>query len=207
MQVNELSLNTNVFSLGALLGSQGENSLIQSINDRCGASSYFGSVLDPFRAGFTNFMNTVVQPIRDVGLKLFSTADKLFNPDQYRAIDSIQELKRGIPPCMHEGIIYYPPMRTFLEEGRIEGFGFDPKSLREDDPYEPVLENGFLEIHSSTLDKDGHITQVFNENTDDPILSFDEVEMLRTTRAYIDKFMEDEATKYFDFTDYPSLHS
>ena len=66
MELASLSLNSNLFSLGALLGTSGSADLISSINQRCGAGSFFGSMDDPFRAGYQAFMTSVVEPIRQV---------------------------------------------------------------------------------------------------------------------------------------------
>lgn len=207
MELGALTLNSNLFSLGALLGTSGSQDLINNINQRCGAGSFFGSMDDPFRAGYKAFMTTVVEPIRQVQQKLFSTAKALFNKDEYRPIDSREELEKGIPPCMQLGIIYYAPMRRMLEEESIDGFGIDPKTLREDDPYAPVLESGHKVLHSTLLEKDGSFEIVWHEYTDSPEMTDREIDALRRTRDYIDRFIVDDETQCFDFTSFPDLHS
>lgn len=209
MNISSLSLNTNILSLGNLLGSNGSQELIQGINSRAGTVNFFSNLeMDPFRNGFQNFMTQVVAPIREVGMVLQQTANKLFNKDVIRPITSVEELKKGIPPCMVEPIIYYAPIRQMLEEERIDGFGIDPKTLNEEDPYESVLASGYVdEIHSTTLNKEGIVEMSFTEKSTDPELSHDDIDALRDTRKFIDAFMKDKKTAHMDFTNYPSLHA
>ena len=206
MELASLSLNSNLFSLGALLGTSGSADLISSINQRCGAGSFFGSMDDPFRAGYQAFMTSVVEPIRQVQQTLASTAKALFNKDVYRPVDSRKELEKGIPPCMQLGIVYYAPIRQMLEEESIDGFGIDPKTLREDDPFEPLLESGYKELHSSVVNAKGEFEIVWHEYTDSPDLDEKEIEALRRTREYIDRFIVDDETQCFDFTSFPDFH-
>lgn len=206
MQMEALSLDSNMFSLGALLGTSGSQQLLQTINNKYGGGSFFGSMEDPFRSGYSAFMNTIVQPLRAVQKAVASTAKALFSKDKYRAIDSRKELEKGIPPCMQLGIIYYPPIRKMLESESIDGFGFKPEELREDDPYQPLLDNGYKEFSSDTL-KDGKLELNWYEYTDSPELEDDEIKALRKTREYIDRFIVDDETQCFDFTSFPDLHS
>lgn len=207
MNISSLQLNTNILSLGALLGTSGNQSLIDSINARCGGSSFFGSMSDPFRNNFQNFMTTVIQPIREVQQQLTTTSLALKQPDEYRPIESVEDLQKGIPPAMHLGIVYYSPVRKMLEEERIDGFGINPRTLCEGDPFESVLNSGRVTIHSSLLGKNGEYEVNFTEKTTDPILSETDMDALRRTREFIDQFMHDEETKAVDFTNYPNLHA
>ncbi len=205
MEVKELSLNSNVLSLGALLGSSGSTDLINSINARCGGASFFSTAADPYRDKFANFMQQIVEPIRLVNRTIAGTVNKLFSRDEYRYIQSREDLQH-IPPCMHLGIVYYQPVREMLEQERIEGFGIDPSQLQAEDPYKDLCESGRCDIHSTLLDKDGCVDMQWVENTTDPDLSWQEVDMLAETRRYIDEFLKDEETRYYDVTAYPSLH-
>lgn len=206
VQINELQLNTNILSLGAILGTSGQQDLINNINARCGGGSFFGSMADPFRTGFQSFMNTVIEPIRQVRQTLEQTASKLANPDRFRPITSMEDLQQGIPPCMHLGIVYYKPIRQMLEEERIDGFGIDPSTLMDEDPYESVINSGRVMIHSSLLGPNGEYTVTWTEKSIDPEISFEEKMALDLTRQYIDEFRMSEETKHLDFTSYPDLH-
>lgn len=207
MNITSLSLSSNILSMGALLGTSGSQTLIDQINAQCGGSSFFGSMSDPFRNNFQAFMSQVIQPIRATQQALATVASKLSHPDLYRPIESVEDLEQGIPPCMQLGIIYYHPLRKMLEEERIDGFGIDPKTLQEGDPYEDVLNSNFVTIHSSTIGKNGSYHMTHLENTDDPELTSIEKDALRRTREFIDTFMSDDLTKASDFTSYPNLHA
>ena len=204
--VSQMKLDSNILSLGAILGTSGSADLIANINQRCGGGSFFGSDVDPFKTGFTNFMQTVVQPVQVIDQKLKTTAKKLFDPDQWRAIDSLKELEKGIPPCMHLPILYYEPIRKMHDEERIDGFGINARTLQEEDPYKDLIESGRFEIHSSMCDKNGDIGVHWRFSTVDPELTPEQIVQLDTTRQFIDRFLNDEQTKVMDFTDYPNLH-
>lgn len=206
VHIEELNLNTNILSLGSLLGTTGHQSLIDNINQRCGGGSFFGSMNDPFRDGFQTFMNTVITPIQEAGRILINTTNQLFHKDEYRVIDSEEELKKGIPPCMQLSILYFPPIRKMLDEERIYGFGIDPNTLDDEDVYGRILNNGKVEFDADSLPEDGTITFEWNETTDDPVLSDHEQMCLELTRQYAEEFLLNDDTKHFDFTDYPQLH-
>lgn len=204
--ITELSLSNNIFSLGSLLGTTGSQELVQQINAACGGGSFFGGSSDPYREGFQHFMQQVIEPIRAVGIQLTNTVQQVLKPDVYRPIDSEKELSKGIPPCMQLGIIYYPPIRQMLEEERIDGFGIDPKTLQEDDPFEPVLKSDKAIIHSSTLGKDGSFTMTTYWASDAPELTQEQKWALEVTREFFGEFVTNDRTKVYDPTDYPSLH-
>lgn len=205
--IQELSLGNNIFSLGAVLGTNAQQQLVDNINKQCNGSSFFGSITDPFRTGFQNFMATIVEPIRAVQVQLSNVARKYIQQDYFRPIDSIEELKKGIPPCMELPIVYYQPIRTMLEEERIQGFGIDPSTLADEDPYESLLKSGKVMIHSTLVGKNGEYKIEWIEKSNDPELTFEEKIALDVTRQFIDDFLSNEDTSSMDPTDYPSLHS
>ncbi len=206
MNIRELSFNTNITSLGAILGTSGSQSLIANINEQCGGGSFFGNQeRDPFSTGYYNFMQQVVEPIRETQHRLEMISAQVSNPDVYRAITTAEDLRKGIPPCMQLGIIYYAPVRRMLEEERIDGFGIDPKTLEKDDPYEDMIKSGKWEGNS--LDIQGEWAGVtFYEKSTDPDLTFEEIRCLEATRKFLDKFMTDEDTKHYDPTLATELH-
>lgn len=205
MIIDALSLNSNMYSLGSILGGNSQQDLLNQINQSAGGGSFFGSMLDPMRTGYQMFMQQVVEPIRQSAIELNRIAIQLTNPNVIRPIDSIETLKQGIPPCMQLPIVYYEPIRTMLNEDRIDGFGIDPKTLQIEDPYKDMVENGKYILHSTTI-KDGKVEIVFKRNTTDPKLTPEEVMDISITRDFIDRFMSDDETRHMDFTDFPSLH-
>ena len=151
-------------------------------------------------------MQNVVAPIRQVTVKMAGTAAKLFRKDEYRALTTEDDL-RWVPPCMHLPIVYFQPIRRMLEEERIEGFGIDPSTLADEDPYENLCKSGVVDdIHSSNF-PDGEITIPHYEATDDPKLTWEEVDKLRATREFLAELLLNEDTAHYDPTNYPAIHS
>lgn len=205
--LSSMSLNTNIFSLGAVMGTSCSQETIDSINARAGGGSFFNLAGDPFKERFQYYMQNVVEPVRQERYMLANTANALFKPDVIRPINSIASLEAGIPPCMHEAIVYYKPIRQLLEEERIDGFGIKPEDLDDKDPYEEPLKSGCVDIDSSTVDEDGSFTIDWYWSSTDPELTDGELEAIRETREFIDEFLENEDTNFMDFTDYPNLRA
>ena len=204
--IGHTSLNSNILSLGAILGSSGQKTLIDNINERACVGSYFGSNLDPFRTGFTHFQTTVLQPLAETRLRLANTASKYFNPEVIRPITSIADLERGITRAMMLPIIYYQPIRQQLENESIHGFGIDPSTLQEGDPYEHLLSNGRRTYTAEDVKQSkGNMEFTWKWMTVDPILTDGEVEDIRKTREFIDEFLTNPDTRDLDFTDFPRL--
>ena len=205
MLIQSMQLDTNLVNLSSLLGTRGHQEVLQSINQNAGGS-YYGSETDPFRQGYQVFMTNVVEPIRQAGTKLFNTVNNFIIDDKIRCIDSVAELKRGIPPKMQLPIIYYEPVRAMLDDGAIDGFGIDPSRLAKDDPYADMCKSGVVDINPDTVNAKGEYEVEFIWNGDDPDLTPEEIMDLTLTREFIDKFLKDETTKYLDVTNYPELH-
>jgi hypothetical protein len=193
-----------MFDLSSLLGT-GSQDILQQINKRVGGGSFFGSMADPFRDNFNAFMTAIRDPIRKCDELIRKTRETFVLVDEYRPITSVKDLKRGIPPCMRPGIVTYEPIRELLNEERIDGFGYDPKTLPAEDPYKNLCESGCAEVHSTTLSKDGTYTVEYKWDSTDPVLTPEQALDLSLTRQFIDFFMLDEDTRHLDFTDYPSL--
>ena len=207
MYVCHVTLDNTLVDAGALLGTTGRQDLIDSINARCGGSSFFGSENDPYRDQYQTFMNAVINPMRQTRDKLLAVSNAIFRTDTYRAIRSLRDLEQGIPPCMQMGIVMYEPVRKMLEEERIDGFGIKPNQLPDEDVYGRLIKNGTFELYHGCLDKESQYTYTDEVTSLDPEIPREDLDMLQETREYIDKFMADENTKYMDFTDYPNLHA
>lgn len=205
MLVQSMELDTNIISLSSLLGVRGYQEVLQSINQTSGGS-YYGSESDPYREGFQNFITNVVEPVRQAGMAIYNTARELIIRDEIRCINSVAELKKGIPPKMQLPIVYYEPIRTMLDDGDIDGFGIDPSKLAKDDPYKELCEAGTVSFTAEELPDDGSYVQEVVWDSTWPDLTPEEAMNLQMTREFIDTFLKDEVTKYLDPTNYPHLH-
>lgn len=204
MNVFAVPLSQNTFSMSALLGgARGVNTLAHSLANGGDMSFLNGH---PLKERLATFMSTVVNQVTDSAEAIGKATKKVFQRDYVRPLVSFDDLK-NIPPCMHLPIVYYKPIRESLEDGLIDGFGIDPKTLASRDIYEEVLKSGFRDdLTTDDFDKNGEIYIHFHWSTEDPELTHEEVEAIRDTRAYYDKFSTDPKTKHLDFTDCTSLH-
>lgn len=206
MLFHQLSLNTNMLDLGAMLGTQGKVDLIRQINENAGGGSFFGGATDPFRERFQAFTNSIIIPIRQASQMVADTVRDIINPDHYRSITSIAELKKGIPPCMWYGIVYQNDVRDLLTKGVIDGFGIDPNTLADKDPYENLCQSGNSGwISYKDLNEKGEYIVNFMYDSTDPELTPNEALCLSDTRDYIKEFLTDQNTQFIDPTDYPNL--
>lgn len=118
-------------SLGDLVGVRGDRALIEDINRATGASSYFGSDRDRFRDNHRTFLTKFIEPIRRANLSIRNIVSKVTEQDEYRRIESEDDLRK-IPPCMMIPMLTYDPMYSLLRQGRISGWGFVAENLDEE---------------------------------------------------------------------------
>lgn len=188
-----------------LLGTTGTRETIELINREIGGGGYFGSEADPFRTGYKTFMTQVIEPIRNAAFYVAATAKKLMDPDQIKPIVTMDDLER-IPPSMHLPILTYQPVRSLLKAGRIDGFGYTIDQLPEEDVYGRLINNGTTSLHID--DYRDHKEELIEYTlewewaSDDPDLSFDEMDYIADTRAFLDYVLEHTDV---DPTDAPSL--
>lgn len=195
-----------MLNLGSLLGAQGHADLLRQINQNAGCGSFFGSMDDPFREGFKAFTATVIEPIRQAGLAVADTVDKLIHTDRYRPITNIDELTKGIPPCMWYGIVHHEPIRELLVDGTIDGFGINPNKLVDEDPYANICKSGDSGwLTTKDLGDKGEYSVEYIYDSTEPELTPEEAMCLSETRDYFTEFLRDPLTKFIDPTDYPNL--
>lgn len=204
-----VNLDSNLIDMGAIFGSSSPTALLDQLNRQSGASVIFGSQTDPFQQGFASFNQQIIRPLNEssgIDSALASITNKIMNNDVMIPINTAEQLK-SIPPSMHMPIVYFPPIRALLEDGKIDGFGIDPKDLNPEDSYANVVESGYVEFTSEDIDKDGHLPIVFKSSTLDPELSDEEIEAIRITRRFLEEFLNDPDTSFIDPTQYPSLRA
>ena len=205
MLIERLSLDTNMVSLGALLGTQGHTEILRRMNASQSGGSFFGSGNDPFAHRFQEFMNKVVEPIRTVEHKLGETARALFTREESRPIICEEDLRDGIPPAMRLGIVHYEPIRRLVDAGRSDGFGIDPSTLQPEDPFAEECADGVVDLDPALISDDGLFTVDCTICGNDPLLSDEAAMDLIETRMFIDNFINSNDTKHIDFCSYPDL--
>lgn len=205
VQYQQLNLSSNLFSMGNILGTAGAQELLKNINQQAGfGSSYFGSESDPFKDSYMHFMNTVVQPIREVRMQLSAAKATVQKEDIYVEITSEEDTKAGIPPCMYDGILTFPPIRELAQDGRIEAFGIDVNNYPIEDEYGRLIQNGRVDLIPENI-QEGMVELVWEWKTTDPVINDEELDILDITRRYLHEFIMDEDTMHLDPTSIPPL--
>lgn len=203
MEYTQLTLNTNLFSMGNLLGSAGAPELMKKISTMAGyGSNHFGTMSDPFRDHFQNFMSVVVEPIRQVQIQLQQAGVTVQREDKIRSITTVEQLQDGVPPCMIKAILTFPPIRKLAEDGRIDAWGIDVSTFPEEDEYGRLIANGTVELIPANI-VDGEVTLTYEWCSLDPVVTLDELDDISDTREFLEQFLEDEDTKHLDPTAVP----
>lgn len=167
-------------SLGTLIGSRVSNEVFESINSHNHAS-FFGGEFDHMRE---EFFNRYVRPMEQLNLDISRTVNALLNPDHFRILESVEDF-RSIPPCMEMAITLFEPVRQGIVEGRMEGFGYDPLTLPDEDIYGRIIDNFSCDDVLTASDEDGRYDISATMYSDDPDLSPDELYAILKTRNYI----------------------
>ena len=88
-------------------------------------------------------------------------------------------------------ILMYEPVRMAFQEGRVEGFGYNPESLPEEDVYGRMIENFTCRDVAAASDEEGYYPISATLYSDDPDLTDDELFAIRSTRRFIrDKILK-----------------
>lgn len=181
--------------LGSLIGTVGSDSLLKSINVEMGNQEFFGGAADLFSAYRQRFVQTYVQPFRNLGETIKEVVGAFDYDEKFIPITS-EDMLDKIPMCMHLPILQYQPIRKLFDEGRIFGFGYE--YVPEGDPYGRILDNGYVPDVEAVMEDDGSFPLRYHFESTDPELSFDEQDSIRETREWLDRFMEESSRDVTD---------
>jgi len=180
-------------SIGMVLGSVGSAEIINEINEQMNNSHFFNQDEDIFANKRKEFIDSLIKPINENVLKLKNVLNEVQNPNENKIRPLISEEDfKNVPPCMHLPILTYTPIKKLLNKGRIYGFGYDAENInKQEDVYDRLINNGKVDnISSDTLPDNGYIYHEEIIKSEDPILSFDELDMIEETRKFIDKLLK-----------------
>lgn len=175
-------------SASALLGTAAGSEILQEINSRIGATFIGTRYNDVDNA----FMRNVIMPTRQALQVAQQTVALLSNNDIIVPLAEIDAFGE-IPSSMYLPILLYPPVRSLLERGRVEGWGIDPSQLPEGDVYGRLINNGRIEDLQMALDAspDGVVEFTSTWCSDDPDLSFADLDAIEITRRTVDLILSD----------------
>lgn len=190
-------------SLGMFTGNAGSAMVTAELNgylERTGGGRFFAQNLSQDVQSHLNaFYAQVLQPQITTMYELASTMG--VNPlSDFRWINSMEELERGIPLSMQIPILTHEPIRRMFEEGKLQGFSLHPCDLPEEDIYGRLINNGRVDL-SGPPAEDGNYYLHYKWFLDDPDWTYDDIMMVRESRDWLTDFMNQ--TK-FDITDYPN---
>lgn len=195
-----ISVDSFAISPGALLNTSASDELIHQINRTTANPDWFYSQQNPYNQLMDNFVNNVVKPSITSGIVIAQATSAYILKDEYRPIVKAEDLAT-VPPSMMAPILMDPYLRNLLERGRIGGWGIDPETLHPEDCYGRLINNGFVEdIGAAAKANDGYVTFEHLHWSDDPDITFDELDALDVTRQFMRQVAENELK---DPTSYP----
>lgn len=200
MDVMDMQFIQRPLSASMLMGDQGSQRTIQAINQLCNvtASTVYSD------AGLAH-MNMVQTSINNIVSKLVTANDILRSVTDFRPITQADQLCY-VPAPMQIPILTMPEIRQLHQSGQIFGFGIPVDAVPEEDVYGRLINNGKVEV-TSTKDHPEDVYQTWEWRTDDPELSFSDLDNIESTRRFLREFLEAQSRAggdQLDPTDYPN---
>lgn len=169
-------------SLGAMIGSTHSSEVLERLNMASGGGVIFGQPGDPIRDRYQALKTVLMDNLSLADTAVTQIRETVVHPDRMVPITSVEAVQ-NIPPCMKLPFVMYDPIRTLLQDGRIDGFGIDPRFLLEEDVYGRLINNGKVDI--SAGDKEF----IWLWRTDDPKVTEEDLEAVEATRGWIDRWL------------------
>lgn len=188
MQVQLLELSA-VPNLGDLLGSQSSATLTSYINSFENKSQFFGSSFDKLQDFRQQFIDQLVTPVKQAGVKVINFIEQLVEEKPIQAVQSVEDLE-NVHPAMYLPILTYGPVYRLHKQGRIEGYGIDPHHVKLVKPtYDRLIrENGFVDL--SVPSKFGTKFIYHEYHSTDPVMTTDMLDAIWDTEDFIDGILE-----------------
>jgi len=208
MQVLSLIDLPSAAPLGAYLSSPDDmREVIDHMNSTwrsTGAGVIFGEGV--FGDRYRQFAELVTNRERAVVDAVARSVRAVTCPDRFVVIDS-QEALEHVPQCMQIPILTYAPVRRLYEEGRIRGWDIPWEKLPEEDVYARMIEYGRFHSDDEKWMKDPEKGVVFGFRTGDPDLTREQLNMIESSREFIDSWLEEQlgpGGDHLDMTDLPN---
>jgi hypothetical protein len=194
MYVARLYEIDNVPTLSAMVGSVGSQDVIDQINMRWGGASTvaFGQVTNPLNTGYQQFLNLVNGQLARTDNLVQQVAQSVIYPETWRTIDSEEALV--LPPAsMQVALLTTPGLFERFKDHQISGWGWDPDTFPDTDPYERALNNGKVETRPDPNDvPDEVVTEWSTDMTDYDLDNDEDYFALIRSRKFIVKLLNQE---------------
>lgn len=176
--------------LSVFTGSTGMQDVIEHMNAKWhtqGSGVIFGEGV--FGERYRAFTDLVSNRQSAAIAMVEKTIQSVACPDMFQVIDSREALEH-VPPCMYIPLLTHAPLRKLLEEGRIGGWGVKPEELPEEDVAGRMMNNGRFDTMNKEWmnDPEAGVSYVFK--TGDPDYTIEQLNMIETSRWFIDEFLE-----------------
>lgn len=189
MQILPMSELAMTPTLGALLGTNVNGSVLEGINQQYGNGVLFGNE-DPFHSRFSALKNIVQNQLLVAGAQVEQIRSEITQPYQFKEIKSEDDL-RNIPLIMQLPILMTPKVRELFEESRISGWNYEHYALPDEDFYGRLIDNGTVTIdHSNPENNPEYFTYEFDSS--DPDLELEDLSLIEKSRAWVCKWLEEE---------------
>jgi len=187
--LNLLSLPSAI-PLSVFTGSTGMQDVIDHMNAKWhtqGNGVIFGEGVfgERYRAFTELVSNRQSEAIRMVE----KTIQSVTCPDMFQVIDNMESLEH-VPPCMYIPLLTHEPLRKLFEEGRIGGWGVKPEELPEEDIAGRMMKNGRFDSADEEWRKDPNSGVSYVFKTGDPDYTIEQLNMIETSRWFIDRVLE-----------------
>lgn len=205
MQVLSLVSLPSPLPLGCFTGSFGTQAVLDELNStwkNTGSGVVFGA--DTFGDKFKAFSSMICAQAEEIKNTVLKTIEATCCPNKIQEISCVDDLC-NIPVCMYIPILTMPEARALYEAGQINGWGIKPWDLPQEDVVGRLLNNGTFDTGSPDYDREAPVKWTFQ--TGDPSYDLEELSKIRTTRAFISTFIEEQLGdegENFDFSDYPN---
>lgn len=192
MRVHAATAIMGTPDVGMLMGAVAPQSTLDAFNSNYGTAGLgdfeFGGVNDVMASAYKTFTNAIVKPVEQTMIMLEKGKALIRYKDQMITLRTEDDLE-SVPKCMHIPIMTSPMLRGMFMDERIDGFGIEPEDMPHFDPYENVLEYGYIET-----DHEGNFPKhdISTWSTDDPDISLEDVDHLRASRNFIEVFITKE---------------
>lgn len=188
--------------LGCFTGQFGTQAVLEELNNtwrNSGSGVIFGQ--DAFSDRFQAFSNMIATQAQEIENTVLKTIEAVSAPNKIQEITCREDL-HNIPVSMYIPILTMPAARTLFEAGQIEAWGVKAQDLPAEDVVGRLLNNGTFDTGAEDYDRNALVEWTYE--TGDPNYAQEELEKIRTTRAFISDFIEEQLGPEGDMTDFTS---
>lgn len=191
MPISELPITP---TMGALIGTSASTAVLDEINSMYNTQGgvIFGEQGDPYADRYNMLRSKVIDQLNTAELVIKEVKADVESPYKIRRITTEEGL-RFTPISMQLPIIMHEPVKKLFIEGRIQGYDFDKEYLPEEDVFGRLINNGSADLSKYAFEAEKPVDEFSWEwKTSDPDLTYDELDDIEVTRAFITSWLEQE---------------